>query len=124
VGGRASSYRDFGRLRTAVTSAPQSTLRARLSVVRGSRAVRVTVLTVLVIASGAAALALLTDLPLFLVYAVWIAPVVVLIPYAYPPAQERRYGIWTVATALVLPAVAATWVVWLVLTRGVIGHHP
>jgi len=40
------------------------------------------VLIVVVIASSAAVLVLLTDVPLFLVYAVWIAPVVVLIPYA------------------------------------------
>jgi hypothetical protein len=81
-------------------------------------------LLIVVIGSGAASLALLTDLPLFLVFAVWIAPVVVLIPYAYPPAERRPYGVWTVAAALVLPVVAATWVVWLVLTRGVIGRHP
>lgn len=93
-------------------------------VLGGWRAVRVTVLIVVVIASGAAVLALLTDLPRFLVYAVWIAPVVVLIPYAYPPTERRTYGIWTVAAALVLPGVTATWVVWLVLTRGVIGHRP
>ncbi len=93
-------------------------------VLGGWRAVRVTVLIVVVIASGGAVLALLTDLPRFLVCAVWIAPVVVLIPYAYPPAERRTYGIWTVAAALVLPAVTATWVVWLVLTRGVIGHRP
>jgi hypothetical protein len=92
--------------------------------VRDWRAVQVTVLIVVAIASGATALALLTDLPLFLVYAVWIAPVVALIPYAYPPPEKRRYGVRTVAGALVLPAVAATWVVWLVLTRGVIGRHP
>jgi hypothetical protein len=88
------------------------------------RAVLVTVLIVVVIASGAVVLALLTDIPLFLVYAVWIAPVVVLIPYAYSPADRRPYGIWTVSAALVLPAVVAAWVVWLVLTRGVIGHRP
>jgi uncharacterized membrane protein len=88
------------------------------------RALLVTVSIVVVIASGAAVLALLTDLPLFLVYAVWIAPVVVLIPYAYPPADKRRYGVWTVAAALVLPALAAACVVWLVLTRGVIGRPP
>jgi hypothetical protein len=92
-------------------------LRARLSVLRGSRAVLVTGSIVVVIASGAAALALLTDLPSFLVYAVWVAPVVVLIPYAYPRAERRRYGIWTVLAALVLPVVAAVWVVWLVLNR-------
>jgi hypothetical protein len=77
-----------------------------------------------VIASGAIALALLTDLLLFLVYAVWIAPVVVLIPYAYPAPEKRRYGVWTVAAALVLPAAVVTWVIWLILTRGVIGHRP
>ena len=75
-------------------------------------------------ASGAAALMLLTDLPLFLVIAVLIAPVVVLIPYSYPPVERRPYGVWTVVAALVLPALATTWVVWLVVTRGVIGRHP
>ncbi len=88
------------------------------------RAVLFTVSIVVVIALGVAALALLTDLPLFLVYAVWIAPVVALIPYAYPPADKRRYGVWTVAAALVLPALAAAWVIWLILTRGVIGRPP
>jgi hypothetical protein len=88
------------------------------------RAVLVTVSIVVPIASGAAVLALLTGLPLFLVYAVWIAPVVVLIPFAYPPADKRRYGVWTVAAALVLPALAAAWVIWLILTRGVIGRPP
>lgn len=97
---------------------------ARLSILRGWRVVLVTALIVVLIASGGAVLALLTDLPLFLVFAVWIAPVVVLIPYAYPPVERRSYGIWTVAAALVLPAVVATWVVWLVLARGVIGHRP
>lgn len=88
------------------------------------RAVLVTVSVVVVIASGVALLALLTELPLSLVYAVWIAPVVVLIPYAYAPADARRYGVWTVVAALVLPASAAACVVWLVLTRGVIGRPP
>ncbi len=84
----------------------------------------VALLIVVVIASGAAALVLLTELPLFLAYAVWIAPVVVLIPYTHSPADRRPYGIWTVAAALVLPAVAAAWVIWLVLAHGVIGHRP
>jgi hypothetical protein len=81
------------------------------------RAVVVTVSLVVVIASGAAVLALLTDLPLSLVYAVWIAPVVVLIPYAYPSAERRGYGVGTVAAALALPAGTATWVLWLVITH-------
>jgi hypothetical protein len=85
--------------------------------VRSSRAVLISVSVVVAIALGSAALVLLTDLPLSLVYAVWIAPLVVLIPYAYPPAEGRRYGVWTVAAALVLPAVATVWVVWLVLIR-------
>jgi len=59
--------------------------------VGGRRAGLVTVLIVVVIASSAAVLVLLTDVPLFLVYAVWIAPVVVLIPYAYPSAERRGY---------------------------------
>jgi hypothetical protein len=88
------------------------------------RTVLVTVSIVVVVASGVVVLALLTDLTLFLVYAVWIAPVVVLIPYAYPPADKRSYGVWTVVGALVLPASAAACVVWLVLTRGVIGRPP
>jgi hypothetical protein len=88
------------------------------------RAVVVTVSLVVVIASGAAVLALLTDLPLSLVYAVWIAPVVVLIPYAYPPADKRSYGVWTVAASLVLPTLAAASIIWLILTRGKIGRPP
>jgi hypothetical protein len=72
---------------------------------------------VVVIASSAAVLVLLTDVPLFLVYAVWIAPVVVLIPYAYPSTERRGYGVGTVVAALVLPAVTATWVLWLVITH-------
>jgi hypothetical protein len=87
------------------------------------RAVLVTVSIVVVIASGSAALALLTDLPVSLVYAVWIAPVVVLIPYVYPPA-ERRYGLWTVVGSLVLPTLGAASVIWLILTRGKIGRPP
>jgi len=87
-------------------------------------ALRVTVLIIALLALGSVALALLTDLPTFLVLAVWIAPVVVIIPYAYPAPGKGQYGLWTVAAALVLPAVAATWIVWLVLTRGVIGRHP
>jgi uncharacterized membrane protein len=88
------------------------------------RAGLVTVLIVFVIASSAAVLVLLTDVPLFLVYAVWIAPVVVLIPYAYPPADKRSYGVWTVAASLVLPALAAASIIWLILTRGKIGRPP
>jgi hypothetical protein len=88
------------------------------------RAVVVTVSLVVVVASGAAVLALLTDLPLSFVYAVWIAPVVVLIPYAYPPADKRSYGVWTVAASLVLPALAAASIIWLILTRGKIGRPP
>jgi hypothetical protein len=95
---------------------------ARLSIAPG--ALRATVLIVALFALGTAALVLLTDLPLFLVLAVWIAPVVVLIPYAYPAPGKGQYGLWTVAAALALPAVAATWIVWLVLTRGLIGRHP
>jgi hypothetical protein len=79
---------------------------------------------IVLVTAGATALALLTDLPAFLVAAVWIAPVVVLIPYAYPPAEQRQYGAWTVVAALVLPAIATSWVVWLILTHGVIGRHP
>jgi hypothetical protein len=82
------------------------------------------VLITVAIASGAIALGLLTDLPLFLIFAVWIAPVVVLIPYAYPPPTKRRYAVWTATAALVLPAVTVTWVIWLIITRGVIGHRP
>jgi hypothetical protein len=88
------------------------------------RAVLATVLIGAPIASGAAVLAMLTDLPTFLVLAVWIAPAVVLVPYAYLPPETRPYGIATVVAALVLPAAVATWVVWLVLTRGVIGERP
>jgi len=76
------------------------------------------------IALGATVLAALTDLPTFLVLAVWIAPAVVLIPYACLPPETRPYGIPTVVAALVVPAAVAIWVVWLVLTRGVIGERP
>jgi hypothetical protein len=75
------------------------------------------VLIAVVIASSVAALVLLTDVPLFLGYAVWIAPLIVLIPYAYPSAERRCYGVGTVAAALVLPAGAAAWVLWLVITH-------
>jgi hypothetical protein len=84
----------------------------------------VTVSIAAAVAAGAVVLALTTDLDRFLVYAVWVAPVVVLIPYAYAPAGRRAYGLWTVVAALVLPAVASVWVIWLVLSRGVIGRHP
>ena len=96
---------------------PAYPTRARLSVVGRLRAGLVTVSIVVVIASSAAVLVLLTDVPLFLVYAVWIAPVVVLIPYAYPSAERRSYGVGTVTAALVLPAGTATWVLWLVITH-------
>jgi len=99
-------------------------VRARLLVMREWQAARVTVLIVVVLASCIAALSLITDLPRFLDMAVWIAPVVVFIPYAYSPAAKRPYGLWTVVAALVVPAVAAAWVIWLVLTLGVIGRHP
>ena len=74
-------------------------------------------LIAVLIASSAVALPLLTDLPLPLVFAVWVAPVVVLIPYAYSSPESRRYGARTVAGALVVPAAAAGWVLWLVLTH-------
>jgi hypothetical protein len=77
-----------------------------------------------VIAAGVAALLALTDLEFFLASGVWVAPVAVLIPYAYPASDRRPYGIATVIAALALPALTSIWVVWLVLTRGVIGHHP
>jgi hypothetical protein len=82
-----------------------------------SRAVLVSVSGVLAIAVGSSVLVLLTDLPVYIVYAIWIAPLVVLIPYACPPAEKRAYGIWTVAAALVVPTVATVSVVWLVLIR-------
>jgi hypothetical protein len=50
--------------------------------------------------------------------------VVVFIPYAFPQGGQRAYGLWTVVAALALPTFTGIWVVWLVLTRGVIGHHP
>jgi hypothetical protein len=89
-------------------------LSATVSVFGGWPAVLITVIVAL-IASSTVAVVLLTDLPLFLVSAVWIAPVVVFIPYAYPSAERRRYGAGTAAAALVLPAVATAWVLWLVL---------
>jgi hypothetical protein len=74
--------------------------------------------------AGAAALSLCTDLPLYLASGVWIAPLIVLIPYAFPEGGRRAYGRRAVAAALALPAITSIWVVWLILTRGVIGHHP
>jgi hypothetical protein len=68
-------------------------------------------------AAGAAVLSLWTDLPLFVAFGVWIAPLVVLIPYAYPQGR-RAYGLRTVVAALAVPAVATAWVVWLFLTHG------
>jgi hypothetical protein len=88
------------------------------------RAVLLTVLIGALIAAGTAGLILLTDLPQFLVFAVWIAPVVVLIPYVYSSAERRPYGLWTAVAALVLPAATTAWVVWLFLAHGVIGRHP
>jgi hypothetical protein len=78
-------------------------------------AVAGTALCVLVIASSAVALVLLTDVPLFLALCVWIAPVVVLLPYAYSTAPRRRDAVVTAAAALVLPIAAAIWVLWLVV---------
>jgi hypothetical protein len=83
--------------------------------VGGRRAVLVTVFIVVVIASSATTLVLLTDVALSLALAVWIAPVLVLIPYAYPSDGRRHYGVGTVAAALILPAVTAIWVLWLVI---------
>jgi hypothetical protein len=79
------------------------------------RAVFISVLIAGLIASSAVALLLLTDVPLFLVFAVWVAPVVVLIPYVYPLADRRRYGAGTVAAALGVPVATAGWVLWLVV---------
>jgi hypothetical protein len=76
-----------------------------------------------IVASGALVLAV-TDLPLFLVSGIWVAPAVVLIPYAFPHGGRRAYGIWTVVAALALAAITTTWIVWLILTRGRIGHRP
>lgn len=77
-----------------------------------------------VMVAATSALLVLTDLKFFLASGVWIAPLVVLIPYAFPQGGRRAYGFRTVVMALILPALAGIWVVWLVLTRGVIGHHP
>lgn len=91
---------------------------------RGSRAVLVTASIVGVMVAGTGALLMLTDLEFFLASGVWIGPVVVFIPYAFPQGGQRAYGLWTVVAALALPTFTGIWVVWLVLTRGVIGHHP
>jgi hypothetical protein len=90
-------------------------LHARLSAVGGRRAVLITVFIVVVIASSATTLVLLTDVALFLALAIWIAPVVVLIPFAYPSVERRHYGVGTVVAALILPTVTAIWVLWLVI---------
>lgn len=91
---------------------------------RGSRAVLATASIVGVMVAGTGVVLIFTDLEFFLASGVWIAPVVVLIPYAFPQGGQRAYGLRTVVAALALPAFAGIWVVWLVLTRGVIGHHP
>jgi hypothetical protein len=91
---------------------------------RGSRELIVTPSIVGVIAAGGAALWALTDLPLFLVGGIWVAPVVVLISYAYPQGGRRAYGILTMVAALALPALTTIWMIWLILTRGRIGHRP
>ncbi|PWU21818.1 MAG: hypothetical protein C5B48_10885, partial [Candidatus Rokuibacteriota bacterium] len=73
------------------------------------------------IVGGTAALLVFTDLQLFLACGIWIAPVVVLIPFVFPARAQRAYGLQTVVAALVLPAITSIWVVWLVLSHGVIG---
>lgn len=90
---------------------------------RGSLAALVTA-SIGVIGAVTGALVAFTDLEFFLASGIWVAPVVVLIPYAFPQGGRRAYGLWTVVAALALPAFSGIWVVWLVLTRGVIGHHP
>jgi hypothetical protein len=77
-----------------------------------------------VMAAGTGALIVFADLHFFLASGVWVAPVVVFIPYAFPQSGRRAYGLWTVVAALALPAITVFWIVWLVVTRGVIGHHP
>jgi hypothetical protein len=91
---------------------------------RGSWTALITGAIAAVIVGGVAALLLFTDLELFLASGVWIAPVVVLIPFVFPARAQRAYGLPTVVAALVLPAITSIWVVWLVLSHGVIGHHP
>jgi hypothetical protein len=91
---------------------------------RGSQTALVTASIAAVIVGGVAALLVFTELQLFLASGIWIAPVVVLIPFVFPARAERAYGFRTVVAALVLPAVTTIWVVWLVLSHGVIGHHP
>jgi hypothetical protein len=90
----------------------------------GSRTALITASIAAVIVGGVAALLVFTDLRLFLASAIWIAPVVVLIPFVFPAGAQRAYGLRTVIAALVLPAITSIWVVWLVLGHGVIGHHP
>jgi uncharacterized membrane protein YqjE len=77
-----------------------------------------------VMVAATSALVVLIDLPFFLASGIWIAPVVVLIPYAFRQDGRRAYELRTVVLALALPAIAGIWVVRLVLTRGVIRHHP
>jgi hypothetical protein len=81
----------------------------------GRRTVLVTVSILVAIALSAVAFVRLTDVPLFLVYASWIGPLVVLIPYAFSSAGNRPYGAGTLAAALLLPTVTAVWVLWLVV---------
>ena len=77
-----------------------------------------------VFVAGVATLLALTDVRLALALAVWSAPVIVLGSLAYSAAAKRAHDPRAVTLALVLPAIAGVWVVWLVLARGVIGHHP
>ena len=83
---------------------------------RSARIVLVPALVVLALAAGSTALLFLTDVPLSLVYALWVAPLAVLIPHASRSGQPA-YDLRTAAAALVLPTVAGVWVVWLVVIR-------
>jgi hypothetical protein len=84
----------------------------RLLTVRDQRLL-VASAVVLVTAATTILLALFTDLDAYLLYAIWPAPLIVLLSSVWAPREQPGSGLWTVAAALALPTVASIWVVWL-----------
>jgi len=87
----------------------------RLSALRTSRTVVVSVSIAVAAAAGAVALVRFSSLPRSFDYAVWVAPLAVLTPYACVRADRRGYGLRTAAAALVVPTAATVWILWLLL---------